>query len=121
MTPRLCCLLALTFSLGSAAAVAQNPQPAPPGETPPRLAAPNGPNPPPEKTAPQAEKTVPEQQQAERDSGTLSNTLSRQHGTLHPPTVDPGMAVAPPPNSHGTMPVIPPPGSAGGDQRVVPK
>jgi hypothetical protein len=96
------------------AASAQNPQPAAPHETTPPVAPPNAPSPPPEKIAP-----------ADRTPGTagdanLSNKLSRQQGTLQPPSVDPGIHV-PTPQSQGTMPVIPPPGTPGGNQKVVPK
>jgi hypothetical protein len=53
--------------------------------------------------------------------GTMSNTLSRQHGTIAPPNVDPGIAVQPPRNGISRTPVIPPPGSSGGGQTVIPK
>jgi hypothetical protein len=96
------------------AAFAQNPQPAAPHETPPAVAPPSAPSPPPEKIAP-----------ADRTPGTagdtnLSSKLSRQQGTLQPPSVDPAIRV-PTPQSQGTMPVIPPPGTPGGNQKVVPK
>jgi hypothetical protein len=96
------------------AAYAQNPQPAAPHETSPPVASPDSPSPPPEKIAP-----------ADRAPGTagdsnLSNRLSRQQGTLQPPSVDPGIHV-PTPQSQGTMPVIPPPGTPGSNQKVVPK
>jgi hypothetical protein len=51
----------------------------------------------------------------------LSNTLSRQKGTITPPNVDPGMTVTPPRNGSATTPVIPPPGTPGGNRSVVPK
>jgi hypothetical protein len=98
----------------SCVAAAQNPQPAPPQEAPPPVAPPNASQPPPERIAP-----------AGRAAGTPGNTtlsdkLSRQRGTLQPPTVDPAIRV-PTPQSQGAMPVIPPPGTPGGDQKVVPK
>jgi hypothetical protein len=93
-----------------AAGYAQNPQPAPPGVQPPPVASPSAPTPPPEKVAPGAL----------ADNQTLSDRLSRQKGTLHPPAaVDPGMTVQP--HATGSMPVIPPPGTPGGNQNVVPK
>lgn len=92
---------------------AQNPQPAPPTVQPVPVAPPGSPSPPPERIAPAGADT-------QADNQTLSDRLSRQRGTLHPPaSVDPGINIAPP--AQGTMPVIPPPGSPGGDQRVVPK
>jgi hypothetical protein len=93
------------------AAFAQNPQPAAPHETTPPVAPPSAPSPPPEQIAP-----------ADRALGDthLSDRLSRQQGTLQPPSVDPGIQ-APTPRSQGTMPVIPPPGTPGGNQKVVPK
>lgn len=108
------CTLASLLILAHGAA-AQNPQPAPPGTEVPSVAPPSAPTPPPERLAPGA-----------RDGGSsqqsLSDKLSRQEGTLHPPSsVDPGIAVAPPPNSTGNMRVIPPPGSPGGNPQVVPK
>ena len=92
------------------AASAQNPQPAPPGAESP-MAPPNSPAPPPEKVAPRTH----------TDNHTLSDRLSRQHGTLHPRDVDPGINVTPPANRLGSMPVIPPPGSSGSRGHVVPK
>jgi hypothetical protein len=65
--------------------------------------------------------TPPERIAPAEGSGNLSQKLSRDQGTLKPPSVDPGMAVTPPRNRTGTMPVIPPPGSPGGNQSVVPK
>jgi len=94
---------------------AQNPQPAPPGVQPAPVAPPSAPSPPPERIAPGGAGPS-------ADTQTLSDRLSRQRGTLHPPAdVDPGIHVAPPAREAGSMPVIPPPGSPGGDQRVVPK
>jgi hypothetical protein len=89
------------------AAGAQNPQPAAPHETPPTVAPPNAPQPPPEQIAPK--------------DNSLSDRLSRQQGMLRPPTTDPGIQAPLPPRTQGTMPVIPPPGAPGGDQKVVPK
>ena len=94
---------------------AQNPQPAPPGVQPAPVAPPSSSSPPPERLAPGAQGDHP-------DNRTLSDKLSQQRGTLHPPpAVDPGMAVSPPPQAQGTMPVVPPPGSPGGNPNVVPK
>ena len=114
MVHRLAALLILAaVAAAPCSAGAQNPQPAPPGVQPTPMAPPSSPSPPPEKLAPGALDT-------QADNQTLSDRLSQQHGTLHPPaSVDPGMALTPP--AQGTMPVIPPPGSPGGDQRVVPK
>ena len=92
-------------------AVAQNPLPAPPQEAHPLVGPPNASQPPPEKIVP-ADRTP-------GATGTLSDKLSRQQGTVQPPAVDPGIRVPTP--QQGTMPVIPPPGTAGGDQNVVPK
>jgi hypothetical protein len=94
------------------AAGAQNPQPAAPHETNPPVAPPNASQPPPERIAPGG---------TTQDRGNLGNRLSRQQGTLQPPTVDPGIQAPLPPGGQGTMPVIPPPGAPGGDRNVVPK
>jgi len=91
-------------------ALAQNPQPAPPGTESP-MAPPSSPAPPPEKVAPRTH----------TDSSTLSDRLSRQRGTLHPRNVDPRINVTPPATRRSSMPVIPPPGSSGGSGHVVPK
>ena len=108
-------LLFVTGMTVPLAAGAQNPQTAPPGVQPAPVAPPNAPSPPPEKLAPGA-------LDSQTDNQTLSDRLSQQHGTLHPPTsVDPGIAVTPPAHTQGSMPVIPPPGSPGGDRSVVPK
>jgi len=96
------------------AAGAQNPQPAPPHQDHPTFAPPNAPNPLPEQIAPADRGTAP-------GNTTLSEKLSEQHGTLKPPSVDPGINAPMPAPARGTMPVIPPPGTPGGDQRVVPK
>ncbi len=93
---------------------AQNPQPAPPQQAHPTVAPPGAPAPPPEQIAPPAQTPLP-------PKTTLSERLSEQKGTLHPPPVDPGMQAPLPPRGQGTMPVIPPPGTPGGDQRVEPK
>ncbi|HET7880455.1 MAG TPA: hypothetical protein VFL55_06180 [Acetobacteraceae bacterium] len=95
-------------------AAAQNPQPAPPQEDHPTVAAPNAPNPPPEQIAPAG-------RGAATGNTTLSDKLSEQQGTLKPPAVDPGIQAPVHAPTRGTMPVIPPPGTPGGDQRVVPK
>lgn len=95
-----------------AAGFAQNPQPAPP-VGPPQVAPPNAPSPPPERIVPKHPGTG--------QNGSLSDQLSHGKGTLHPPPVDPGMAIQPPAHGKGVMPVIPPPGSPGGNERVVPK
>jgi hypothetical protein len=94
---------------------AQNPQPAPPGQPQTQMAPPNSPSPPPEQIRPA--------KPGDTESGgqTLSDTLSRQQGTLQPPAVDPGMRKPPPQRGQGAMPVIPPPGTPGGNQQVVPK
>lgn len=89
------------------AAVAQNPQPAPPQATQTPVA-------PPSSSQPPAEQIVPRH-------GSLSDQLSAQKGTLNPPAVDPGINAPLPKQSHGSMPVIPPPGTPGGNQAVVPK
>lgn len=105
------------FLLGllvSAPAFAQNPQPAPPTNPTPPIAPPNAASPPPERVAPGGST-------GSTGSGTLSDRLSRDRGTVKPPAVDPGMTVAPPRTGAGTTPVIPPPGSPGGNQSVVPK
>jgi hypothetical protein len=88
-------------------ALAQNPQPAPPQATQTPVAPPSASQPPPEKIAPH--------------QGTLSDQLSDQKGTLHPPSVDPGINARLPQQAQGSMPVIPPPGTPGGNQAVVPK
>lgn len=89
------------------AALAQNPQPAPPQAT-------HTPVAPPSSSQPPAEQIVPRH-------GNLSDRLSDQKGTLHPPPVDPGINAPLPKQSQGSMPVIPPPGTPGGNQAVVPK
>lgn len=91
-------------------ALAQNPQVAPPTNPSPSVAPPNAASPPPERIAPGA-----------GGPNTMSDRLSQQRGTIQPPSVDPGMTVAPPRTGAATTPVIPPPGSPGGNQRVVPK
>ena len=94
---------------------AQNPQPAPPGVQHAPVAPPSAASPPPEKVAPGALSGT-------NSSHNLSDKLSRQNGTLQPPSrVDPGMTVNPPAHAETTMPVIPPPGTAGGDQKIQPK
>ena len=111
MRSTLAMLLCAGFGLiPYAAGYAQNPQPAPPGLQTPQVAPPSAPTPPPEKVAPGAL----------ADNQTLSDKLSHQEGTLHPPaSIDPGMAVQP--HASGSMPVIPPPGAPGGNPHVVPK
>ncbi len=79
------------------------------------MAPPNSPQPLPEQIAPEGRSP-----QASRDDS-LSDRLSRQQGTLKPPSVDPGIHVPVPSEAQGTMPVIPPPGTPGGNQKVVPK
>lgn len=101
-----------TLSLGAiilaaAPAYAQNPQPSSPANPTVTVAPPDAPSPPPERIAP--------------PSGSLSDRLSAQKGTITPPNVDPGMTVSPPRNDRSTSLVIPPPGSPGGDGSVVPK
>jgi hypothetical protein len=93
---------------------AQSPQTAPPTEPHPPLVPPGASQTPPEQIAPGAGG------QGTPGTGNLSDRLSRQGGTLQPPTVDPGIR-APMPPSQGTMPVIPPPGTPGGSQTIVPK
>jgi hypothetical protein len=87
---------------------AQNPQPAPPGQS-------NSPSPPPEQIRPANPKD------SAGGSQTLSDKLSQQRGTLQPPAIDPGIHKPPPQRGEGNMPVIPPPGTPGGNQQVVPK
>lgn len=54
-------------------------------------------------------------------SGTSSSELSRSGGVVVPPSgVDPAMKQTPPP-SGAKMPVIPPPGTPGGDSSIKPK
>jgi len=108
-------LAAAVLAIAASAAVAQNPQPAPPGDPHTALAPPNAATPPPERIAPGAN------DRATAQAGSLSDRLSRQQGTLQPPSVDPGINATPPAHGAGTMPVIPPPGTPGGNQRVVPK
>lgn len=96
-------------------AVAQNPQPAAPQDPHHPLAPPSASQPPPEVIAPHGTTT------GTQSADTLSDRLSRQQGTLHPPSVDPGISAPLPSNGQGAMPVIPPPGSPGGNQAVVPK
>jgi hypothetical protein len=105
--PRFSLLLALTVA--AAPALAQNPQPTSPTNPTVPIAPPNAPAPPPERIAPGA------------GSGTMSDHLSQQRGTIAPPNVDPGMTVQPSGRGAATTPVIPPPGSPGGNQSVVPK
>ena len=95
---------------------AQNPQPAPPHETPPPVAPPSASQPPPEQIAPPSGR-VP----GTGGNTTLSERLSQQQGTLHPPAVDPGIQAPLPSRSQGAMPVIPPPGTPGGNEKIVPK
>jgi hypothetical protein len=104
----------LAFLALPCAGVAQKPQPAEPHETPPPLASPNAPQPPPERIDPGGSA------QGTPGRGSLSDQLSRREGTLHPPVVDPGIH-APPPDNRSSMPVIPPPGTQGGNPQVVPK
>jgi hypothetical protein len=90
-------------------------------QTPP-TAAPTAPSPP---VAPGSPAVPPEKIVPPTGSGatgrTMSDQLSKDRGTVTPPSnVDPSMAVHP--GTHGsTMPVIPPPGSPGGNPAVVPK
>lgn len=97
-------LVALVAAIGSAAA-----QTSPPDA----LANPTAPVGPPGATSPPEQIAPP--------AGSMSDRLSQQRGTITPPSVDPGMTVAPAPSGRATMPVIPPPGSPGGNQSVVPK
>ena len=106
------CLLAATALPGIG--TAQHPQPAPPQEPHPSVAPPSASTTPPEQIA-------PPDGTPRTGNTTLSDRLSRQQGTLKPPTVDPGIQAPVPPHGQGTMPVIPPPGTPGGDQKVVPK
>jgi hypothetical protein len=94
---------------------AQNPQPAPPHETHPPVAPPNASQPVPEQIAPGGSTS------ATPDKDSLSERLAKQHGTLDPPKVDPGIQAPIPAQTQGAMPVIPPPGTPGGNQSVVPK
>ena len=106
-------LAAAVLAIAAPAALAQNPQPASPGDPHTSLAPPNAPTPPPEQIAPGA--------RGPATQGNLSDKLSRQQGMLQPPTVDPGINATPPAHGAETMPVIPPPGTPGGNQKVVPK
>jgi hypothetical protein len=116
MTRKLGCLCGVLACLAlPCGALAQNPQPAPPAEPHPTVAPPSAAQPPPEQIAPGG--GMP----GTPGTGNLSQRLSRQEGTLQPPTVDPGIRAPLPPNSGGTMPVIPPPGTPGGNRTVVPK
>ncbi len=99
-------------------AAAQNPQPAAPQDPHHPLAPPSASQPPPEVIAPHD--TTPGTKSAQTGD-TLSDRLSKQQGTLHPPSVDPGISAPLPSNGQGAMPVIPPPGSPGGNPAVVPK
>ena len=105
MKPR---ILALTALLATTPALGQSPQTGAPTNPVVPVAPPSPSTTPPEKIAP--------------ESNDLSNTLSRQRGTIAPPgNVDPGMTVSPPRTGTGTTPVIPPPGSPGGNGAVIPK
>jgi len=116
MTRSRAVLLCLGVALAAPPALAQNPQPAPPGVTTPRMAPPNAPTPPPEKIAPPAKGVL-----GPTGHDNLSDRLARRQGTLQPPrAVDPDM-VRQPPRTQGTMPVIPPPGTPGSNQKVLPK
>lgn len=114
MVRSLTILACIGVALAAPQALAQNPQPAPPGVTHAPVAPPSSASPPPERIAPPGKDMRNSKQ-------TLSDKLALQHGTLHPRAVDPGMAVKPPDNAQGNMPVIPPPGTPGGNQQVVPK
>jgi hypothetical protein len=103
--------VALPFAAG-----AQNPQPAPPHETAPPVTPPGASQPVPEKIVPPADEAA-----KRRNDDNLSERLARQHGTVQPPTVDPGIQAPLPSRTQDTMPVIPPPGTPGGNQSVVPK
>lgn len=114
MTRNIAVLLCLGVAFAAPCALAQNPQPAPPGVVPAPMAPPNAPSPPPERIAPAGK-------DAHAGKQTLSDRLAQQQGTLQPPNgVDPGMTVNPPAQKE-TMPVIPPPGSPGGNPRMMPK
>lgn len=74
-------LLGVGLTLVAPAALAQNPQAAPPGQVPAPVAPPNSASPPPEKIAPPAKDVVGHQ------------------GTVKPPPgIDPGMVKTPPTN-----------------------
>ena len=106
-------LIAVVLGLAAGPAWAQNPQTAAPQSPPPPLTSPSAPSAaPPEKIAPPAT--------ADASGSTLSDRLAENHGTVTPPSVDPGMTVHPPAQG-GTMTVIPPPGTPGGNPTVVPK
>lgn len=109
---RLSLSLALAL-LASGTALAQRPQ-----VTNPQTTSPQNPTVP---VPPRSSPSTPPERIAPAEGGSLSQDLSRDRGTVKPPSVDPGMTVAPPRNGSGTMPVIPPPGSPGGNQSVVPK
>jgi len=80
----------------------QRPVPAP-------QSAPNNPNAaPPERVAPPLGSV-----EDSGSSGSLSDRLSRSHGTIRPPKdIDPGITATPPDAGTHSMPVIPPPGGA---------
>ena len=115
--------VAAALSLAPCVTLAQDPQPAAPGAPPLPLAPPTAEVSPPEQIAPGPYNpgTSGTEGMSPGRSGTFSEKLSRQQGTLDPPDVDPGIKAPIPRGAHGTMPVIPPPGSPGGDQRVIPK
>jgi hypothetical protein len=76
---------------------------------------------PPTETRPQIvpEDTRPGMSGSSHES--LSKTLSRTDGVLHPPQgVDPGVTV-PAPSTGSNMPVIPPPGTPGSNSAIEPK
>ncbi|HEX2943561.1 MAG TPA: hypothetical protein VHO91_21075 [Rhodopila sp.] len=101
-------LSATVLALSATPVMAQNPQATAPQNPVAPVAPPNAPSPPPEQIAP--------------PSGNLSNTLSKTHGTIKPPSnVDPGIKVTPRHKGTPLTPVIPPPGTPGGNQKVVPK
>jgi len=102
------------FLATGASAWAQNPQPSAPENPTVQVAPQNAPSAPPERIAPSG-------RAPSGAAGTLSDQLSRQHGTISPPNVDPGMTVGPTTGAAGRTPVIPPPGSPGGNPTVVPK
>ena len=77
------------------------------------LANPNAPVGPPSAASPPEQIAPP--------AGSLSDRLSQQRGTITPPSVDPGMTVAPPQAGRTSSSVIAPPGSPGGNQSVIPK
>jgi hypothetical protein len=96
---------ALFVVLTGGSALAQQDNPASPGER-----------------VPEGQKAPPEIVPPDSKNKNLSDRLSKDKGVITPPPSGaPDMNVKPPVPHPNTTPVIPPPGSPGGDQRIVPK